>query len=397
MQPTLTPTTAIRRASYGVSLSSFSSSTVAFRDRIAAAPSLALDALERDRMTRRSQNLITEAVAVNHARVGKQDTLDRYREHLDHFDAYLVSVSGVTITTAKRKHVALFMRHLEQHGGADPHELRRDCEWCRDRGYPDGRKGPGWSASYRKSYLSALRFFYRHCLEEDDLPDTDPTARMPCPKVVLERGYTPTRDEVQRLLDADGKPKDRLLAHWMFFAPSRRATFADARWRDIDLEEGVWRLVGKGGKVDVFRLHPLLRVELKRYHRWQLDQAKRNPMIRAALSDEETAFVVLTRKGKRTRPETIAKLIEWRAIRAGIALMDAPPGRHDAPGGKVTRMSPHALRRAWAQHALNHPKRPVPIDVVAQVLNHSDISTTRRHYAPTKPERANAALLEMQL
>lgn len=348
-------------------------------------------------MTRRSHSLIAEAVAVNHAQVGKQETLDRYRDHLEHYDAYLVSVSGVTATAAKRKHVALFMKHLEQPGGAHPHELRRDCEWCRDRGYPDGRKGPGWSASYRKSYLSALRFFYRHCLEEDDLPDTDPTARMPCPKVVLERGYTPTREEVQRLLDADGKPKDRLLAHWMFFAPSRRATFADARWRDIDLEAGVWRLVGKGGKVDEFDLHPLLRAEFKRYRRWQLDEARRNPFVNAALSDPDTAFVVVTRNGRRTCPGTIAKLIQWRAIRAGIALMDAPEGRRDAPGGKLTRMSPHALRRAWAEHALNDPRNPAPIDVVSQVLGHADISTTRRHYAPTKPERARAALLEMRL
>ena len=37
------------------------------------------------------------------------------------------------------------------------------------------------------------------------------------------------------------------------------------------------------------------------------------------------------------------------------------------------------------------------IEVVSEVLNHKDISTTRRHYAGTKPERAKAALLARRL
>jgi integrase len=60
-------------------------------------------------------------------------------------------------------------------------------------------------------------------------------------------------------------------------------------------------------------------------------------------------------------------------------------------------LTPHALRRAWADHALNDPDDPVSIEVVSEVLNHKDISTTRRHYAGTKPERAKAALLARRL
>jgi integrase len=39
----------------------------------------------------------------------------------------------------------------------------------------------------------------------------------------------------------------------------------------------------------------------------------------------------------------------------------------------------------------------LPIDVVSEVLLHRDITTTRRHYAPTKPERAKAALVSMRV
>lgn len=162
------------------------------------------------------------------------------------------------------------------------------------------------------------------------------------------------------------------------------------------MELGTWRLVGKGDKVDVFELHPVLRTEFRRYLRWQTEEATRNPAIKAALDDPETAFVLLTRNGKRVRPESIAKMLKWRARRAGVGVIKAK-GKWDVAGGKTSKVSPHAMRRAWAQHALNHPTNPVPIDVVAEVLNHADISTTRRHYAPTKPERARAALRSMSL
>jgi integrase len=85
---------------------------------------------------------------------------------------------------------------------------------------------PGWSPSYRKSYLAAIKFLYRHFLAEEDLPDHNPAALETSPKIVVKRGYTPTRAEVKKLLEAPGSPRARLLVHWMFYAPSRRATFA---------------------------------------------------------------------------------------------------------------------------------------------------------------------------
>lgn len=63
--------------------------------------------------------------------------------------------------------------------------------------------------------------------------------------------------------------------------------------------------------------------------------------------------------------------------------------------GLTSRVSPHSYRRAWATIALN--EKELPIDVVSEVLKHSDIATTRRHYAPTKSERARAALVGMRI
>ena len=343
-----------------------------------------------------NEQLIAEAIEVNHAGIGKDATLDRYRDHLAHYGQYLASAQGRTFYTARPKHVRLFMSHLEKHGGEKPHSSRLRCEWCKARGYPDGRGGAGWSASYRKSHLSAIKFLYRHFYAEEDLPDVNPAALESSPKVIHKRGYTPSREDVKKLLDAPGTPRARLLAYWMFYAPSRRQTFSDARWPDVDLDTGKWEVVGKNGKVDVFDLAPPLVRQFRLYRRWQLAEAERSPAIRDALSDPDTAYVLLTDQGKKTHPQTLTKIMNWHGIRAGVGLKKATEGA-DAVDGMTSRVSPHCFRRAWATCALNDDENPVPIDVVSEVLRHSDIATTRRHYAPTKSERAQAALTGMRI
>lgn len=91
---------------------------------------------------------------------------------------------------------------------------------------------------------------------------------------------------------------------------------------------------------------------------------------------------------------TISKIAKWHALKAGVGVCKSQ-GNRDALNGMTSRMSPRAYRRAWATIALNETE--LPIDIVSEVLNHSDIATTRRHCAPTKSERARAALVGMRL
>lgn len=101
----------------------------------------------------------------------------------------------------------MFMNHLSKPGGPKPHNSRLQCAWCKTRGYPDGRSGPGWSPSYRKSYLAAIKFLYLHFLAEEDLPDLNPAALEQAPKVPIKLGYTPSSDDVKKLLECPGTPK----------------------------------------------------------------------------------------------------------------------------------------------------------------------------------------------
>ncbi len=360
---------------------------------IATTPARLLDLIEEKRMDLTNDQLIAEAIEINHGGVNDK-TRRRYEDHLWHFAQFLAGVQGKDFYGCRSKHVRLFMAHLERPGGANPHRSRLACEWCRVRGYPDGRSGSGWSASYRKSYLAAIKFLYRHFMAEEDLPDHNPASMERSPKVVHRRAYTPSRDDVKKLLETPGTPRARLVAHWSFYAPSRRQTFVDALWTDLDLDAGEWSLVGKGQKADVFALHPALIREFRVYRRWQLAWAARNAAIRDALSDPETAYVLLTQNGRKMKGQTVTRMLEWHAIKAGVGVYSTDQ-KFDAPGRKSSKVTAHAMRRAWASTALNDEE--LPIDVVSEVLLHRDITTTRRHYAPTKPERAKAALVSMKL
>ncbi len=350
---------------------------------------------EEQLVSARDTGLIEEAIAINHAQVKRERTLKDYARSLRHFAAYIASVCGVSIETAKRRHILTYMGHLECHGGASPHLSRKSCSWCEMHAYPDGREGEGWSAARRKSNLSAIRFLYRHIIEEEiELIGGDPSAHITSPTIKLERQYTPSREELRRVLDAPGEPRDRLLAYWMYYAPSRRETFRQARWSDfenLDTDQAFWHIPqAKGDKRDGFAIGPVLRRELRRYRKWQDEEARNNPSTREALADERTAYILLTNKGRQVNGSTLTKMIKWRGIRAEVGLI--PSSDTGAVGGWNSRLTPHSLRRAWADHALNDPVNPLPLDLVSGALNHASTQTTINHYARPKRDRVHDAL-----
>lgn len=349
---------------------------------------------EEGLVSARDRGLIEDALDVNHAQV-KDRTLTDYARSLRHFAAYIASVCGEAIETAKRRHVLAYLRHLERHGGASPHHSREECSWCEMHAYPDGREGAGWSPARRKANLSAIRFLYRHLIEEEiELPGGDPSAHIAAPTVELRQQFTPTREDMERVFNAPGEPRDRLLAYWMYYAPSRRETFRQARWSDftdLDTADAFWHISqGKGDKRDGFGIGPVLRRELLRYKKWQEEEARNNPRIREALADERTAYVMLTDRGRQVSATTLTKMIKWRGIRAEVGLILSSDT--DAVGGWNSRLTPHSLRRAWADHALNDPVNPLPLDLVSGALNHTSTQTTINHYARPKRDRVHDAL-----
>jgi site-specific recombinase XerD len=133
-------------------------------------------------------------------------------------------------------------------------------------------------------------------------------------------------------------------------------------------------------------MHPQLRAALLRWRDEQIEQAEQSPKLAQALANPETAWVLLTRNGKRLSHSTLAKQVKWRAARAG--LYPHPPGVMVSYENK-SQMSPHTLRRSFG---VNMRAAGTPLEDIAEVFNHTDLNTTRNHYVFTDTPRTRKTI-----
>lgn len=296
-------------------------------------------------------------------------TRHKYERCLWEFKDFLHGWGTKSVREAHRRDVQRFLQWLAGDAAASPLLVPA---------LPEHGRRPAHqplSASSRKGYLSALRSFYRFCLDEDyDLLHHDPTAGIRSPRVVHRRGLTLTAEELQDFLDAPGKERDRIQAYLLVFTAQRTGALRELRWRDVNWEERELIFYGKGGKTNVLAIHDELLGALSRWRRVLLAEAEKNPLIAAALYNEDTAHVLLTHRGRPVTVQTLGKQAKWRAARSGVRLHTA----NDASRENKSQVHPHAFRRSWATL---QRRRGVALEDIADVLAHSSTDTTRKHYA----------------
>lgn len=305
-------------------------------------------------------------------------TRHKYERCLDEFSRFLARVGDRGLVLAERRDVVKFLAWLDGNNRAalPLHQVG------------DPPRTP-LSASTRKGYLSALRAFYFYCLDMEYV-EHDPTAGIRAPKVVHKRGLTLTAGELQTFLDAPGSERDRVQAYLFVFSAQRAGALRDLRWRDVNMNEREMTFHGKGGKTNVLPIHDELLGALSRWRRALLDEAETNPLIASALYDEETAHVLLTRRGRPVTVQTLGKQAKWRAARCGLRLHAADDVYHE----NKSQVHPHAFRRSWATL---QRRRGVALEDIADVLSHASIDTTRRHYAFPPSEAKTRAVKSFSL
>lgn len=211
----------------------------------------------------------------------------------------------------------------------------------------------GVKASTAARRLSGMRRFYRFLLREGLIAE-DPTLRIESPRLPRRLPDSLTEEDVDALLSEPDPElpielRDRAMLEILYGCGLRVSELTELRVDQVNLRQGVIRIIGKGNKE---RLVPMGEEAAD----WLLSYMKgaRQELLKGRASD---ALFPGNRPVAMTR-QTFWYRIKLYASRAGIR-------KH---------LSPHTLRHAFATHLLNHG---ADLRVVQMLLGHADLSTTQ--------------------
>jgi integrase/recombinase XerD len=201
--------------------------------------------------------------------------------------------------------------------------------------------------------LSSFRRFFRYVIREG-LMTEDPTAQIAMPKIGRSLPKSLTEAEVDALLEAPSVSdplghRDRTMLEVLYATGLRVSELVSLKHNQINFNQGVMRVVGKGNRE---RLIPLGEEAM----RW-LRQFMQGPRVEILL-ERQTDYLFPTRRGDRMTRQAFWHIIKRYAKKAAVE----------------KELSPHTLRHAFATHLLNHG---ADLRVVQMLLGHSDLSTTQ--------------------
>jgi len=201
--------------------------------------------------------------------------------------------------------------------------------------------------------LSSFRRFYRYLLREGVI-STDPTVNIAMPKIGRSLPQSLSEQDVEALLSAPkvSDPlghRDRTMLEVLYATGVRVSELINLKLSQINLNQGVLRIVGKG---DRERLIPL-GDEAQDWIREFRDGPRGEILL-----ERQTEYLFPTRRGDRMTRQAFWHIIKRYAKKAGIE----------------KKLSPHTVRHAFATHLLNNG---ADLRVVQLLLGHSDVSTTQ--------------------
>jgi integrase/recombinase XerD len=217
--------------------------------------------------------------------------------------------------------------------------------------------------------LVAVRSFHRFCASEG-LLDTDPSEQVGAPRVPQGIPKALDEPEIAAILhsvvgDDPRAQRDRAILEVLYATGVRISELVGLDLGDVDLDDGMARVLGKGDKERVVPMGRAARSELRRYCA-DGRLALRSP--RVARRDADAVF--LNARGGRLTRQGCWQIVRRAGERAGLG----------------AALSPHVLRHSCATHMLDHG---ADIRVVQELLGHASVSTTQV-YTKVSPERLRA-------
>jgi integrase/recombinase XerC len=268
-------------------------------------------------------------------------------------DAFLNSLSkekGASAHTLRSygEDLSLFWQFLTISDGAEADPLAVTDR--RLRGYSAWLSGRGYAPSTIARRLASLRSFYRFNRRRG-LIAADPAASLRNPKQPKRLPEPLRTDQVTNLLDAIPTDdslglRDRAMFETMYGGGLRVSELVGLDVQDLDLEEGLARVRGKGKRE---RLSPIGSAACEALRLWLAARVPENL--------EESA-VFLNRYGKRLSVRSVGRIFD-----------EYLKGRD-----LDRRSSPHTLRHSFATHLLDGG---ADLRSVQELLGHRRLTTTQ--------------------
>lgn len=200
--------------------------------------------------------------------------------------------------------------------------------------------------------ISTLRKFYQWLYSTRKIK-LDPTQKLILPKLAKTLPNTINEDEVTHLLNFPDLTqnigiRDKAMLELLYATGLRISELVGLKLSDINLRQGVVRIMGKGAKERLVPIGEYALEFLEKYINTARDDW---------LAGDKTEMVFISAHKKGLTRQTFWHRIKYYAQQAGID----------------NTISPHTLRHAFATHLLNHG---ADLRSVQMLLGHSSVSTT---------------------
>lgn len=215
------------------------------------------------------------------------------------------------------------------------------------------RKRAGLSAASIKLIVVALKIFFRFLLGRGIIA-RDPGEALALPRIERYLPETLNELQVERLIDSiDTKTslglRDRAIIELLYASGLRISELTNARLENLNTEERIIRVTGKGNKT---RLVPVGRKACEALAAYL--SAERPKLVKRR---SDSAIFLSARGGKLTSTRI------WQIVK-----------KHARGSGLEKNIYPHLLRHSFATHLLGNG---ADLRIIQEMLGHADISTTQ--------------------
>jgi integrase/recombinase XerC len=222
------------------------------------------------------------------------------------------------------------------------------------RGYVAALHEAGYAKSSVARRMASMRSFFRFA-QREGLVETNPARPLRTPRRNQKLPHFLSNDEIARLLSAPPADdsqglRDRAILETMYSAGLRVSETVGLCDGDLDLENGVARIRGKGRRE---RLAPIGSYAQHAIETWL---AVRRVSSKEPQGREAPVFV--NRFGRRLTTRSVGRMLEKYLRETGLD----------------ERTSPHTLRHSFATHLLD---RGADIRSVQELLGHKSLTTTQ--------------------